>query len=83
MTNLSAFTICRWMRLGFPGKLHDVHNFRLAGYPPGIAASYRLSCPFTQNPFSPNSNDFTFELLRRSEQPTAVVHETICEQVRW
>jgi hypothetical protein len=24
-----------------------------------------------------------FELLRRSEQPTAVVHETICEQVHW
>jgi len=25
----------------------------------------------------------SFELLRRSEQPTAVVHETICEQVHW
>ena len=34
-------------------------------------------------PLQPNSNDFSFELLRRSEQPTAVVHETICEQVRW
>jgi len=43
---------------------------------------YRLSRPFTQNPFSPNSTDVSFALLRRSEQPTAVVHETICEQVQ-
>jgi hypothetical protein len=32
---------------------------------------------------TPNPNDVSFELLRRSEQPTAVVHETICEQVHW
>ena len=25
----------------------------------------------------------SFELFRRSEQPTGVVHETICEQVHW
>jgi hypothetical protein len=43
----------------------------------------RLSRPFPQNPFSPNSNDVSFELLRRSEQPTAVVHETVGEQVHW
>ena len=28
-------------------------------------------------------SDVSFELLRRSEQPTAVLHETICEQVHW
>ena len=31
----------------------------------------------------PKLDDVSFELLRRSEQPTAVVHETICEQVHW
>jgi hypothetical protein len=31
----------------------------------------------------PQLDDVSFELLRRSEQPTAVVHETICEQVHW
>jgi hypothetical protein len=36
--------------------------------------------PTHTNLFSTNSNDVSFELLRRSEQPTAVVHETICEQ---
>ena len=29
----------------------------------------------------PQLDDVSFELLIRSEQPTAVVHETICEQV--
>jgi hypothetical protein len=47
--------------------------------PPALPVLYRLSRPFTQNPFSHNSNDVSFE--SRSEQPTALVHETICEQV--
>jgi AraC-like DNA-binding protein len=31
----------------------------------------------------PNSNDISFKFLRLSEQPTAVVHETIGGQVHW
>jgi hypothetical protein len=31
----------------------------------------------------PQLDDVSLELLRRAEQPIAVVHETICEQVHW
>jgi hypothetical protein len=37
----------------------------------------------TQSPFSGISTGISFEFLRRSEQPTGVVPETICEQVHW
>jgi hypothetical protein len=56
---------------------------RVSRYTAALPVLYRLSRPFTQNPFSHNSNDISFESLRRSEQPTAFVHETICEQVHW
>jgi hypothetical protein len=31
----------------------------------------------------PQLDDVSFELLRPPEQPTAIVHETIREQVHW
>jgi hypothetical protein len=40
-----------------------------------VLTSIRTSIP------SAPLDDVSFELLRRSEQPTAVVRETICEQV--
>jgi hypothetical protein len=43
----------------------------------------RRSRPFTKLVFSANPNDVNFESFRRSEQPTAVVHETICGQGHW
>jgi hypothetical protein len=50
-------------------------------YTAALPVLYRLSRPFTQDPFSPNANNVSFELLRRFEQPTALVHGTICERV--
>jgi hypothetical protein len=52
---------------------------RVSRYTAALPVLYRLSRPFTQ--LSPNSNDVSFEFLRTSAQPTALVHETICEQV--
>lgn len=39
-----------------------------------LAQSSRIARRFADD-------DVGFELLRRSEQPNAIVHETICEQV--
>jgi len=50
-------------------------------YTAALPVLHRLSRPVTQDPFSPNSNNVSFELLRRFEQPTSVVHGTICERV--
>ena len=43
----------------------------------------RLLLPIHTKSLQPQLDDLSFELLKRSEQPTAVVHEAICEQVHW
>ena len=50
-------------------------------YTAALPVLYRLSRPFTQDPFSLNSNDVRFESLRWFERPNALVDETICEPV--
>jgi hypothetical protein len=58
-------------------------HFWFARYPPGISGKGIDSHFHSYKILQPQFDDVSFELLRRSELPTAVVHETICEQVHW
>ena len=53
----------------------------VSSYTAALPVLYRLSRPFTQDPFSLNSNDVRFESLRWFERPNALVDETIREPV--
>ena len=66
------------------GLLPTEDHFRFARYPPGTGGnSIDPHVHSSHRALQPGIDDVGFELLRRSEQPIAVVHETIHEQVRW
>lgn len=69
-------------RLSVPIR-RTTDNFRPARYPFGIGDKRINSHVYSREILSAPIRTISFELLRRSEQPTAVVHETICEQVHW
>jgi hypothetical protein len=57
--------------------------FRFARYPPGVSASVSTLTSIHTKALQSQLDDVSFESLRRSEPPSAVVHETICEQAHW
>jgi hypothetical protein len=58
--------------------------FPFLRYPPGIGGMVSTRTPIHhREALQPLLDDVGFELLRRCERPTVVVHETIREQVHW
>ena len=75
------------MLQGWMSALPRQHESRITSDLPVIcpesAARVSTLTSIHTKSLQPQLDDVSFELLRRSEQPTAVVHETICEQVHW
>jgi hypothetical protein len=68
---------------GYSGRSKQAVRCGLPVIRPESAARVSTLTSIPTKSLQPQLDDVSFKLLRRSEQPTAVVHETICEQVRW